>query len=368
MSNAASALFTEVDINGLTLRNRFALAPMTRVSATADGKATDEMKSYYQRFAKGGFSLLITEGIYTDKAWSQGYIHQPGLSDEAQALSWRPVVAAAHEHGGRVFAQIMHSGALSYANGYREGTAGPSAVKPKGIQSESYYGKGEFLTPHAMTDEEIADAIDGFANAAQRAVTVAGFDGIELHGANGYLIDQFLTDFSNERADRWGGSTERRVEFLLEVFRAVRARVGNGVPLGARMSQGKTNYYYHKWQGREADAEIIFGALAAAGADFIHVTEFEAWQPAFEGGGESLAALAHRFAPNVPIIANGSLHDVARAADMIDQGMGLVAIGRGALANPDLPRRAEAALDLVEFDPGILVPVANLKARELKMA
>lgn len=177
-----------------------------------------------------------------------------------------------------------------------------------------------------------------------------------------------LTDFFNERTDRWGGSTERRVEFLLAVFRAVRARIGDAVPLGARISQGKTNYYYHKWQGREADGKTVFGALADVGADFIHVTEFEAWQPAFEGGRESLAALAHRFAPDVPIIANGSLHDLARAEEVIDQGMGLVAIGRGALANPDLPRRAEAALDLVEFDPGILVPVANLKARELEMA
>ena len=368
MSNAANAIFTKIDINGLTLRNRFALAPMTRVSATADGKATEEMKSYYERFAKGGFSLLITEGLYTDKAWSQGYIHQPGISDDAQALSWRPVVEAAHKHGGRVFAQIMHSGALSYANGYREGTVGPSAIKPKGTQSESYYGKDEFLTPRAMTDEEIADAVDGFADSAQRAIEVAGFDGIELHGANGYLIDQFLTDFSNERTDHWGGSTERRVEFLLAVFKAVRAKVGDAIPLGARISQGKTNYYYHKWQGREADAEIIFGALADVGADFIHVTEFEAWQPAFEGGSESLAALAHRFAPHIPIIANGSLHDLVRAEEMIDQGMGLVAIGRGALANPNLPRRAEATLDLVEFDPGLLVPVANLKARELEMA
>lgn len=364
----ASALFTKIDINGRALRNRFAVAPMTRVSATADGRATDEMRSYYQRFAKGGFGLLITEGLYTDKAWSQGYIHQPGLSDEAQALSWRPVVEAVHQHGGLIFAQIMHSGALSYANDYREDTVGPSAVRPTGTQSEAYYGKDEFPTPRAMTDEEIADAIDGFAASAQRAIEVAGFDGIELHGANGYLIDQFLTDFSNERTDRWGGSTEDRVEFLLAVFRAVRAAIGDAVPLGARISQGKVNDYHHKWRGRDEDAKIIFGALAEAGADFIHVTEFEAWQPAFEGGGESLAALAHRFAPDVPIIANGSLHDLARAKEMIEQGIALVAFGRGALANPDLPRRAEGRIDLAEFDPGILAPVANIKQRELEMA
>ncbi|PWL16345.1 NADH:flavin oxidoreductase [Falsochrobactrum shanghaiense] len=368
MSTNASAFFTQTDINTLTLHNRLAVAPMTRVSAAKDGTATAAMQRYYERFAMGGFGLLITEGLYTDQAFSQGYHHQPGVSDEAQARSWKPVVDAVHEHDARIFAQIMHSGALSYANRFRNGTVGPSAVKPKGKQSELYYGEGEFVIPRAMTEEEIADAIAGFAIAAERAVSIAGFDGIELHGANGYLIDQFLTDYTNSRTDRWGGSTQRRTEFLIAVFKAVREKIGDAVPLGARISQAKVNDFVHKWQGRDADAEIIFGSLADAGADFIHVTEFEAWQPAFDGGRESLAALARRFAPGAAIIANGGLHDLARAAQMIDQGVDVIAIGRGALANPDLPRRAAAARELAVFDSGILAPIANIKQHELEMA
>lgn len=368
MSNNAHGLFTQADINGLALRNRFAVAPMTRVSAAADGTATETMKRYYERFAKGGFGLLITEGLFVDQAFSQGYLHQPGISDEAQALAWKPIVDAAHHHDARIFAQIMHSGALGYANRFRDGTVGPSAVKPKGQQSELYYGQGGFPMPRAMTDEEIADAIEGFADSARRAVRIAGFDGVELHGANGYLIDQFLTDYTNSRTDRWGGNTQRRTEFLLAVFTAVRAKIGAAVPLGARISQGKVNHFFHKWQGRDEDAEIIFGSLADAGADFIHVTEFEAWQPAFEGGRASLAALARRFAPNAAIIANGSLHDLVRAEEMLHRGADVIAIGRGALANPDLPRRTEAARNLAAFDSGILAPIANIKERELEMA
>ncbi|MCP8894601.1 NADH:flavin oxidoreductase [Shinella daejeonensis] len=368
MAANVEMLFTKTDINSLSLRNRFAVAPMTRVSADKDGRATETMRRYYERFAKGGFGLLITEGLYTDQAFSQGYHHQPGISDAAQALAWKPVVVAARHHGARVFAQIMHSGALGYANRFREGTVGPSAIQPKGKPSELYYGEGEFRVPRVMSDEEIADAVEGFAGAARRAVSVAGFDGVELHGANGYLIDQFLTDYANIRTDRWGGSPQKRTEFLRAVFKAVRAQIGDAVPLGARISQGKVNDFYHKWQGREADAEIVFGSLADAGADFIHVTEFEAWQPAFEGGRDSLAALARRFAPKAAIIANGGLHDLGRAGEMLGRDADVIALGRGALANPDFPRRAEAARELAEFDSGLLTPVANIKPRELEMA
>jgi 2,4-dienoyl-CoA reductase-like NADH-dependent reductase (Old Yellow Enzyme family) len=367
MSTDAAPFFTKTDINGLSLRNRFAVAPMTRVSATRDGAATETMKCYYERFARGGFGLLITEGIYPDQAFSQGYIHQPGISNETQALAWRPIVEAAHHHDARIFAQIMHAGAISQGNRFRDGTIGPSAIKPKGKQMDFYYGRDDYPTPVAMTDEQIADVIEGFAQAAARAVSVSGFDGVEIHGANGYIIDQFLTDYANERADRWGGDTRRRAELLLAVFKAVRGKVGGTVPVGARISQGKVNDFLHKWKGCERDAEIIFGSLADAGADFIHVTEFEAWQPAFEGGRDSLVALARRNAPDTRIIANGSLHNLTRAEGVLQQGADVVAIGRGALANPDLPRRAEAAHDLAEFDASILGPIANIKDRELGM-
>ncbi|GLK80090.1 NADH:flavin oxidoreductase [Methylopila turkensis] len=363
MSN--DTFFTAIDINGLALRNRFAVAPMTRVSATADGVATERMRRYYDRFARGGFGLVITEGLYTDRAHAQGYLHQPGLADEEQALSWAPVVETVRRHGARIVAQLMHAGALSQGNRFRPTTVGPSAIRPKGEQMAFYRGEGRYPTPSEITEEQIADAIEGFAASAARAVEISGFDAIEIHGANGYLLDQFLTDHTNRRADRWGGDTRRRMELTLAVFGAVRERVGAAVAVGVRISQGKVNDFAHKWAGGEADAETIFGALKDAGADYIHVTEHEAWRPAFEGGDASLAALARRYAPNVAIIANGGLHDLARAADVIAQGADLVSLGKGALANPDLPVRAREGRAVEAFDPAILGPVADVKDREL---
>jgi 2,4-dienoyl-CoA reductase-like NADH-dependent reductase (Old Yellow Enzyme family) len=228
-----------------------------------------------------------------------------------------------------------------------------------------YYGKGAYALPAEITEAQIAEAIDGFAASAERAITVAGFDAIEIHGANGYLLDQFLTDYANNRADRWGGATANRVRLILETFKAVRARVGAQTPVGVRISQGKVNDYHHKWAEAERDAEIIFGSLADAGADFIHVTEFEAWKPAFAPGGPSLMRLAKRYAPKAAIFANGSLHNVEQAVAALDGGADIITIARGALANPDLPRRLLERTPLDGFDPVVLGPIANIKEVEL---
>ena len=362
-----SALFAPIVINGHAAKNRLSVAPMTRISATQDGRATEAMTRYYERFARGGFGAVITEGIYTDQAFSQGYVNQSGMTDEAQANAWKPVVNGIKAHGALAIAQLMHAGAISQGNRFRDTTVGPSAVQPKGDQMTFYHGKGAYALPVPMTEAQIADAIDGFAESAARAIKVAGFDAIEIHGANGYLLDQFLTDYANSRADRWGGRTENRVGLALETLKAVRARVGPKVPVGVRISQSKVNYYRHKWAGTERDAEIIFGGLADAGADFIHVTEFEAWKPAFAEGGSSLMRLAKRYAPNAVIFANGSLHNIEHAVAALDDGADIITIARGALANPDLPRRWTDRSVLNDFDPAILGPIANIKEAELAM-
>jgi 2,4-dienoyl-CoA reductase-like NADH-dependent reductase (Old Yellow Enzyme family) len=362
-----SSLFAPIVINGHTVKNRLSVAPMTRITATQDGRATETMTRYYERFARGGFGTVSTEGIYTDQAFSQGYAHQPGMTDEAQAKAWKPVVSFIKAHGALAIAQIMHAGAISQANRFRDTTVGPSAAQPKGEQMAFYDGKGRYAVPVAMTEAQIADAITGFAESAGRAIGVAGFDAIEIHGANGYLLDQFLTDYANNRTDRWGGATENRVRLILETFKAVRAKVGAKVPVGVRISQGKVNDYHHKWADAERDAEIIFGSLAEAGADFIHVTEFEAWKPAFTPGGPSLMHLAKRYAPKATIFANGSLHNIEQAVAALDDGADIITIARGALANPDLPKRLSDRGTLNEFDPTILGPIANIKESELAM-
>ena len=362
-----SALFASIVINGQIVKNRLSVAPMTRITATEDGRATETMTRYYERFARGGFGTVITEGIYTDQAFSQGYVHQPGMTDEAQANAWKPVVSGIKAHGAIAVAQMMHAGAISQGNRFRETTVGPSSVQPKGEQMTFYHGKGRYTLPAAMTEAQIADAINGFADSAARAIQVAGFDAIEIHGANGYLLDQFLTDYANTRADRWGGATVNRVRLILETFKAVRAKVGAVVPVGVRISQGKVNDHHHQWADAERDSEIIFGSLAEAGADFIHVTGFEAWKPAFAEGGHSLMRLAKHYAPKAAIFANGSLHNIEQAVAALDGGADIITIGRGALANPDLPRRLSERDVLNDFNPTILGPIANIKEAELMM-
>jgi 2,4-dienoyl-CoA reductase-like NADH-dependent reductase (Old Yellow Enzyme family) len=367
MSIDAGALFAPIDINGQITKNRLAVAPMTRITATGDGRATETMMRYYERFARGGFGTVITEGIYTDRAFSQGYLYQPGITDEGQADAWKPIVNGVKAHGAHVIAQLMHAGAISQANRFRKTTVGPSAIQPKGTQMTFYHGNDCYGLPAAMTEEEIADAVAGFASSAGRAIEIAGFDGIEIHGANGYLLDQFLTDYTNSRTDHWGGSAENRVRLAVETLKAVRARIGAEVPVGVRISQGKVNDYTHKWAGAERDAEIIFGSLADAGANMIHVTEFEAWKPAFTEGGPSLMRLAQRYAPKATIFANGSLHNIEQAVASLEGGADIITLGRGALANPDLPEQLAKRGALREFNPDILSPIAHIKDSELAM-
>lgn len=357
-------ILTPYDIAACSLKNRFAVAPMTRVSATEHGHATPEMVRYYERFARGGFGLVITEGIYTDQQHSQGYAFQPGLTDDAQAHAWRAITDGIHQHQGKVFAQIMHAGALSQGNRFVDTPAAPSALRPKGEQMAFYRGEGPYQVPRAMTENDIADAIDGFARAAALAVNTAGFDGLEIHGANGYLLDQFLTDYTNQRNDRWGGGLAQRIKLILEVVKAVKAAAGK-VPTGVRISQGKVNDFEHKWAEQERAAEMIFGSLREAGVDFIHVTEHDACKPAFSEGGPSLVELARRYAPATTLIANGGLHTPEQLSRSLDDGADVIAIGKAALANPDLPKRLASGTPLADFDGSLLGPIANIKQVEL---
>lgn len=367
MTGLKKTILSPHDINGAVSRNRLAVAPMTRVTATEEGLATQTMQDYYLRFAQGGFGLIITEGLYTDKAFSQGYPNQPGLADEKQAQMWAKINHELRAQGALVFAQIMHAGALSQGNRYRTHTVGPSAVQPVGEQMSVYYGEGAYAMPAEITDAQITQVIQGFADSAARAVDTANFDGIEIHGANGYLLDQFLTAHTNLRKDRWGGDMTQRMSLLIDVVTAVKEKVGHKVPVGVRISQGKVNDFKNKWSDGESDAQIIFSALADAGVDFIHVTEHEAWQPAFEGGQDSLITLARKFAPGVTIIGNGGLHDPIHAGEALNAGADMIALGRGALSNPDYPVILETNQTFREFDSSILQPIADIKTRELEL-
>jgi 2,4-dienoyl-CoA reductase-like NADH-dependent reductase (Old Yellow Enzyme family) len=357
-------LFETLEISNIKLKNRVGLAPMTRTSATEDGLATEQMANYYAKFAKGGFGLIITEGTYPDEQYSQGYTDQPGIANDKQVEAWRKVISSIHSNGAKIFCQIMHAGALSQGNRYKNETIGPSAVKPKGEQLGFYGGSGEFSVPKEMTTEDIKEVVQSFANAAKRAKQ-AGYDGIEIHGANGYILDQFLTDYTNHRTDQYGGSTENRVRLLVEVLQAVREEVGSEYPVGIRISQGKVNDYEHKWANDENDANIIFSSLSQAGTDFIHVTEYDALNPAFEENGPTLAALAKQYG-KVPVIANGKLHEPEKAEEIIQKGEAdVITIGTGGLANPDWVIKVKNNEQLNEFNPEkFLHPNAKVKEFE----
>lgn len=358
-------LFENVTLGNTKLNNRVGVAPMTRTSATEEGLVTNQMISYYTSFAQGGFGLIITEGTYIDDQYSQTYFKQPGITNGEQAREWKKIVSSVHQAGAKIFMQIQHSGPLSQGNRFVEGTIAPSVVQPKGEQLEFYGGKGPFSIPKESTKEEITAVINGFVNAAKLAQSV-GFDGVEIHGANGYLLDAFLTDYTNHRTDEYGGTTENRVRLLVEVSKAVRESVGSDFTVGIRISQGKVNDYTHKWAGKEQDAATIFGQLGEAGLDYIHVTEHKAWEPAFNTSDLSLAAFAKKYG-KIPVIANGHLENPSKASNMVAQGEAdVITLGKGALANHDWVHKVKNEEPLIEFNQEkVLRPDAKIKEFEV---
>lgn len=359
-------LFDSFHLDSRTLQNRYVVAPMTRISAEADGRANDTMKEYYRRFAKGGFAAIISEGIYTDQSFSQGYNNQPGLATDIQADAWKPVIEAVHDEGSIMIAQLMHAGGQSQGNAYTDETIAPSAIAPKGEQLGFYGGSGPFQTPRAMDEPDLTETKMSFVDSAKRA-KAAGFDGVEIHGANGYLLDQFLTDYLNHREDAYGGSVENRLRYVLEVVDEVLAAVGEDFIVGIRISQGKVADQAHKWAGGEKEAEEIFGVLGKTGLDYIHVTDGDAAAASFGEGTRTLAEAAKAFS-KITVIANGQLQDPEKAEALLTSGQAhLVSIGTGALANPDLPNKVKDSKELNAFDfEKILLPQAEVKEVELK--
>ncbi|MDX1560990.1 MAG: NADH:flavin oxidoreductase, partial [Marinobacter sp.] len=184
-----SDVMQSIKFKSIEVPNRFALAPMTRTSAEPNGSPNSLMADHYEGYAKGGFGLVITEGTYTDDKASQGYANQPGIINQDQIDGWKTIVDRVHAAGSKIFVQLMHAGAQFQANRFTEQPQGPSEVTPKGAPLGFYGDQTEWQTPAAMTKADIQAAVDGFAESAANA-KAAGFDGIEIHGANGYLLNQ----------------------------------------------------------------------------------------------------------------------------------------------------------------------------------
>ncbi|MFQ3248747.1 MAG: 2,4-dienoyl-CoA reductase-like NADH-dependent reductase (Old Yellow Enzyme family) [Glaciecola sp.] len=360
MNNTTSfaSLFRKGDIADLSLSNRAVVAPMTRTSATEAGLATPQMKKYYQDFADGGFGAVISEGIYTDKMFSQGYLNQPGLADDDQMNAWKPVVNAVKQNGTRFIAQLMHAGGQMQGNRFVSHSIAPSPIAPPGEMLGFYGGEGEFPTPTTMSQDDINNAIEGFVQSARRAQQ-AGFDGVEIHGANGYLLDQFLSTDFNHRDDQYGGSLSNRLKLILDVITAVRSAVGENFVVGIRLSQMKVTNPKYQWASLQ-EAHSIIKEIGNAAVDYLHFSEEDALAPAQSTTERSLSGIAKELLQK-PIIANGSLGDPSAATQALEQEWAdFVAIGKTALANRDWVNAIKGGRSLRTIDFSMLMPFANL--------
>ncbi|GHI83356.1 alkene reductase [Streptomyces xanthophaeus] len=321
--------FEPVRVAGATLPNRIALAPMTRSRAGEGGVATELVAEYYTQRASAG--LIITEGIQPSVV-GQGYPFTPGLHSAEQVAAWREVTDSVHAAGGRIFAQLMHSGRIGHPTLLPDGLVpvAPSAVAPQG-QLFTGDGMKDFVTPRELTGAEVRATVADYAEAARNAVE-AGFDGVELHGANGYLIHQFLAPGSNRRTDEWGGPVENRIRFAVEVVKAVAAAIG-AERTALRISPGNP---YNDIS--EPDPQPVYEALVkeidGLGLAYLHVLE--------HGPEIREATLALRKQFTGPLVLNPATEGPTdhRALTLIEDGTAdLLAFGALFLANPDLPVR-----------------------------
>ncbi|GGR91815.1 alkene reductase [Streptomyces aureoverticillatus] len=320
--------FDPIDLSGLSLANRIALAPMTRSRAGAGGVPTDLVAEYYAQ--RAGAGLVITEGVQPSPV-GQGYPDTPGLHSAEQIAGWRKVTDAVHAKGGRIFAQIMHTGRIGHPSLLPDGlvNVGPSPIAAAG-QVYTHEGPKDFVTPRELTGDEVRATIGEFATAARNAID-AGFDGVELHGANGYLIHQFLAPGSNRRTDEWGGSPENRIRFAVEVTKAVAAEIG-AARTGIRLSPGNPFNGISEPAPEETYPALV-RELDALGLAYLHIMEVGPIR-------DLVTTLRKGFSG--PFVLNPATEEPTGHDDLalIEDGTAdMISFGALFLANPDLPAR-----------------------------
>ncbi|RSN52137.1 alkene reductase [Actinomadura sp. WAC 06369] len=335
-------LFEPVSLGKLELPNRLVMAPMTRSRAFDGGRVSELTAEYYRQ--RAGAGLIVSEAVQPSVR-GQGYLWTPGLHADAQVAAWRKVTDAVHAADGRIFAQLMHSGRVGHPVLYPDGglPVGPSPIA-SGDAMFHPDGMLEHPVPREMTRDDIAEAVADFAAAARNAVE-AGFDGVEVHGANGYLIHQFLGDGSNVRTDEYGGTVANRIRFAAEVARAVADAIGPE-RTGFRVSPGNG-----AGGVAESDVPELYGALVAAlaplGLAYLHV---------MEAGNREVTRLIRDGWPGALVlnphpVADGSPASPEDGAAALRDGVAdAVALGQLWLANPDLPRRIRAGGPYNEAD------------------
>ncbi len=337
-------LFSPIKLGPYKLPNRIVMAPMTRLRAGSGGVPVPINATYYTQRASAG--LVVSECTMVSPQ-SLGYMNCPGIYLPEQVAGWRLVTDAVHADGGLIFLQLWHCGRVSHP--LLQGGAlpvAPSAIAAEG-ELHTPEGKRPMETPRALETHEISGIVEDFRKAAENALT-AGFDGVELHGAFGYLIDQFLQDGSNQRTDEYGGSIENRARFLLEVVEAV-ADVWGADRVGVKLSPSNTFYSMYD-SNPKATFGYVVEALDRFGLAYVHMMEPNEKDIATR---EVLNPVMPIFRPifKGTLIANGGFDKEKGNAILASGGADLVSFGRLFLANPDLPKRFEVNAGLNTPDP-----------------
>jgi len=327
-----SLLFSSTRLEPLALQNRLVMAPLTRSRATGN-IPNDLMAQYYAQHASAG--LIITEGT-SPSPNGLGYARIPGIYSAEQIAGWKRVTAAVHPLGARIFVQLMHCGRVAHPLNLPAGARilAPSAVAAVGEMYTDAKGMQPNATPVAMTEADIKSTVEEYAQAAKNAVD-AGFDGVELHGANGYLLEQFFRPTSNRRTDRYGGAIENRARFVLEVTRAVIGAIGKD-KVGIRLSPFGAFNDMPAYPTTEADYTYLAGEVNAIGLVYVHLVDHSSMgAPPVP---ESIKATFRSVFKRTLILSGG--YDAVRAESDLEAGRcDLVAFGRPFLANPDLVTR-----------------------------
>lgn len=315
---------------GLAAPNRVVLAPLTNCQSHSDGQLSDDERRWLQMRAAGGFGIVTTCAAYVTqdgKAWAG----QLGVHDDAMLPKLKPLAASLRAHGALSVVQLYHGGIRAKRDVSGLAPIGPSALSDLGPRYEPSL---------AATPDDIARFIAAFAAAAVR-VQRAGFDGVELHGAHGYLISQFLSNTLNQRTDDWGGATENRARFLQEILRAIRSRVSPGFMVGVRLSPEDFGFA----AGIDLDETLqLAQSLVEGGIDYIHLSLWDASKNTKKYPDRHALQMFRAGLPkSLPLFAAGNIWTAADAQHILDLGADAVVLGRAAIANPDWPSQVAAS-------------------------
>ncbi|MFC8662002.1 alkene reductase [Streptomyces sp. NPDC057199] len=332
--------FDPIKVGSHELKNRIAMAPMTRSRAYGPEQSPTALAAEYYA-QRAGAGLIVTEGTQPNVI-GQGYPFTPGLHNDTQVQAWRAVTDAVHAQGGVIFAQLMHTGRVGHPDNYSEPLTpvGPSAVQAAG-QIFTPEGMKDFVVPREMTPDEIGQTVEDFVSAARNAIA-AGFDGVELHGANGYLLQQFLSTNANTRTDAWGGSPRNRARFTIDVVEAVTAAIG-AARTALRISPANPFNDIAEDDYTET-YPLLLEAINPLGLAYLHVMETTAphFTPVLRRAWDGVFVLN----PATPNSRTGT-----EELRLIDNGTAdIVSYGQLFISNPDLPHRLAIGAPLTEAD------------------